>query len=241
MKSHPRYLLLQARQAADVMREQEVACFAWALDCTPDRIDVVDLLAGGVSQQQLAASDVVLIGGSGDYSVTADSPWLHRALDLIRELHQQSKPMFGSCWGFQALARALGGTVIRDPACAELGVAEVRLTELGMEDPIFSPLGERFAVFMGHEDRVLRLPEDAMELASTDRVPCQAMRFIHKPIYAAQFHVELHRTAFMQRVVSYPRYVQQITGMEIEEFLRHCPEIPEIRAALQRFVDYVLA
>lgn len=218
------------------MREQEVECFAWAIGCENDRIQVCDLIRGVPSRAQWIACNVVLIGGSGDYSTTMSLPWQDRAFDLLRDLHQASKPTFGSCWGFQALVRAMGGTVVHDPLHAELGVCRCYLTESGRRDPIFAPCGEHFRVYMGHEDRADVLPEDAICLTSTDQVAYQAIRFRDKPIYAAQFHVELHRRTFLQRIETYPKYVQQITGQTFSDFAATCPSIPDLRAVLQRFV-----
>ena len=125
------YLLLQVRNADDPMREQEVRCFAEALRCDPSQIAVFDLLSGAPTPRQLRPYDVVLLGGSGDYSVAAGGPWLEAALDAMRELLDLGKPTFASCWGFQAMARALGGLVVTDLRRAEVGTVSIRLTTQG--------------------------------------------------------------------------------------------------------------
>ena len=71
-----------------------------------------------------------------------------------------AKPAFASCWGFQALARALGGEVVTDLVRAEVGTFEIQLTAAGRSDPLFGPLGERFLAQLGHQDVVTRLPAD---------------------------------------------------------------------------------
>ena len=167
------------------MCAQEVGCFARALRCAPEQIRVFDLLTGRPGRALLDAVDVVLLGGSGDYSVARGGPWLERALDAMRDLHARSKPTFASCWGFQAMARALGGKVVTDLARAELGTLELRLSESGQEDPLFGPLGPTLLVHMGHQDIVDSLPADAVLLASSDRVENQAFRFTGKPIESA--------------------------------------------------------
>ncbi len=183
-----RYLLLQARDLDDPMCPQEVSCFTRALQCAPEQIRTFDLLQGRLTHRQWDAVDVVLLGGSGDYSVAQGGPWLERVLDTMRDLHARSKPTFASCWGFQAMAKALGGDVVTDLARAELGTLDLRLTEAGEHDPLFGPLGPTPLVHMGHQDIVESLPADAVLLASTDRVENQAFRFAGKPIYCTQFH-----------------------------------------------------
>lgn len=249
-----KFLLLQVRNAGDPMRQQEVDCFAAALACEPQQITVHDLLAGGPSDRVLAAHDLVLIGGSGDYSAAgaavpsdADRPadWLARAFDALRHLHALGKPTFASCWGFQAFCRAMGGRCVHDPANAELGPVEMTLTADGQADPLFGPLatdsGGAFLAHSGHEDRVTTLPAGAVLLASSARVPQQAVRFAGKPIYATQFHPELSAAAFFQRVEAYPRYVEQIAGVPLERFRERLRETPAANQLLPRFANLVLA
>lgn len=235
--SMDKFLLLQVRNPDDAMRDQEVACFARALQCEPDQIRVYDLLSGVPTVAQLDEVDVVLLGGSGDHSVAKGGDWLPPALDAMRELYEVSKPTFASCWGFQAMARALGGEVITDMQRAELGSVEVRLTEAGRNDPLFGPLGDRFLAPMGHQDCVVRLPPQAVRLASSVKIENQAFRIPGKPIYCTQFHPELNRKAFVERVYAYPQYVESISGDSLSEFVEKCQETFATDQLLSRFMD----
>ena len=109
MKTSIRYLLLQVRKPGDPMANHEVKCFARHLDCDSEAIDVHNLIEGSPAASQINQVDVVLIGGSGDFSVVSGGRWLAEALELMGSLHDQAKPTFASCWGFQALSLALGG------------------------------------------------------------------------------------------------------------------------------------
>ena len=217
------------------MREHEVACFTKALDCDARNIDVVDLINEHPTVAQLAAVDAVLLGGSGDFSVVAGGPWLQEALHALCEIHLISKPTFASCWGFQAMARALGGTVVSDPARAELGTLPVHLTEQGQADPILGPMGSPFLAHVGHQDTVHTLPEDAVLLASTERVKHHAFRFAGKPIYCTQFHPELETQHMRDRLSSYPKYVENIAGMSHQTFLDSLRETPGANTILRQF------
>jgi len=234
-----RYLLMQIRNPDDPIRTQEVGCFARALQCDASHIGTHDLLTGPPAQAALDASDMVLIGGSGHYSVTSNEPWLHRALDAMRMLHDQAKPTFASCWGFQGLARALGGQVRHDMQHAELGTLELHLTDAGRADPVFGALPSPFRVQAGHEDCVVELPPGATLMASSDLVAQQAFRLDGLPIYATQFHPELDLQTLIDRVNAYPEYCERIAGISIDEFARRCTETPEARSLLLRFVRHV--
>jgi GMP synthase (glutamine-hydrolysing) len=239
MISSLRFLLMQVRNADDPMIEQEVAAFARVLDCDPARIGIHDLLTGGPSAAQLDEADVVLLGGSGHYSAAGEGAWLDRILDTLRDIHACAKPTFASCWGFQAMARAMGGRVIHDPARAELGTHHLTLSEAGQADPVFSPLGKSFLAQMGHVDRVERLPDDGVLLASTVLVDNQAFRFADKPIYCTQFHPELSVENLIGRVRAYPEYAEQILGITPDEFAAACQETPGAEKLVRRFVEEV--
>lgn len=231
-----KFLLLQARNADDPMLTQEVTCFAKALQCSEDQIDTFDLISGCPSIDQFKPYDMVLLGGSGDYSVAEGGDWLPPALEAMRELYDLSKPTFASCWGFQAMAKALGGEVVTDMSRAELGTVEVFLTEEGKKDPLFGPLGDRFLAPMGHQDCVTRLPEDAILLASSEKVENQAFKIKDKPIYCTQFHPELDRESLKERLIAYPEYIAAISGLSVNEFAAQCGDTASCSTMLPRFV-----
>lgn len=236
----PKLLLLQIRDEDDPMRLQEVQAFLESIPCESDQLATHDLLESAPSLARLTQCDVVLVGGSGNYSVTSEADWLYRTLDVFRWLHDNNKPTFASCWGFQAMSRALGGRVVHDESHAELGTIPLFLTEAGSQDPLFSALGETFDAQAGHEDCVIQLPPDAQLLASSASVANQAYCFPGRPIYGTQFHPELSRKRFLERVIAYPQYIERITGLAYEEFLGHCHDTPQCRDLLGRFLELVL-
>jgi GMP synthase (glutamine-hydrolysing) len=237
MMQRLRYLLLQTRNVSDPMRAQEVRCFAKMLDCDVSAIDVLDLLGTPISAHKLAEADMLLLGGAGHYSAAGEGEWLERALDTMRDIHRLANPTFASCWGFQAMSRAMSGRCIHDLPNAEVGTIELKLTEAGGKDPLFGSLPPVFAAQAGHEDHVVELPPDAVLLASSDRVKEQAFRFTGRPIYCTQFHPELDRAAIMERVAAYPEYVARIARVPLDEFVQSVRETPEANSLLRRFVE----
>jgi len=234
-----RFLLLQIRDSNDPIRQQEVGCFAEAIGCESEAIVPFDLLSGFPSQEQLQPFDAVLVGGSGNYSAAGESHWLESTLSGFRWLVEQRKPIFASCWGFQAIARALGGTCIHDPARAELGTLDFQLTEAGRNDPLFGELEDPFLGIAGHEDHVVVLPPGGVLLASSPLVQNQAFKIADAPVYCTQFHPELDLQTFLDRIAAYPQYVERIAGISIEEFAQGCRDTPHTRKLLQRFAHFV--
>lgn len=232
-----RFLLLQTRNADDPMKHHEIASFARALEIQDDQIRIFDLLSHSLERRHLEAIDMVLLGGSGHYSAAGDGVWLDRALDSLRLVHDLAIPTFASCWGFQAMARAMGGEVVKDLERAEVGTHKLYLTEAGRRDPIFGELHPEFFGQMGHEDIVTRIPSTATLLASSARVENQAYCFPDRPIYCTQFHPELNCGDLLERVVHYPEYIRRIAKMEPEQFADLIHETPETEALLKRFLD----
>lgn len=223
------------------MRIQEVGCFRRALGCEEHQIETFDLLGDTPSRAMLDSVDVVLLGGSGHYGAIDDYPWLEWTLDCLREIHASSKPTFASCWGFQAMSRAMGGAVAKDLSRAELGTHQVCLTAAGRNDPLFRFLGSKFDAQMGHEDCVIQTPPDAVPLAFSELVENQAFCFKDKPIYCTQFHPELNRTNLIERIVTYPEYVERISGLSFERFSKTCYDTPQTETLLIRFVRLVFS
>jgi GMP synthase (glutamine-hydrolysing) len=233
-----RYLLLQVRDQIDPIRFQEIDCFVRALDCPPERLTTCDLLQHVPTPTELAKVDCLLIGGSGKYSATQDGGWLDRSFDFLRDLVEIGKPTFASCWGFQAMAKALGGRLVTDLDRAELGTLNITLTAAGRADEIFGAAAS-FPAHLGHEDIVDELPAGLTHLASSALVHHQAFKVPDKPIYATQFHPELRVDCFLDRVRAYPEYVTKIAGIPIDEFLHSCYETPHANSLLQRFASLV--
>ncbi len=239
MSDRIRYLLLQVRNSDDPMRQHEVQSFARVLETTPERIGVFDMLSGPLPIPEVARTDLFLLGGSGHYSVTDDGQWLEIALDSLRDLHDSGKPTFASCWGFQAMARAMGGRVEKDLSHAEVGTHWLKLTAAGLADPVFGPLGETFQGQMGHEDHVVELPPNVTLLASSDRVKNQAYHFNNRDIYCTQFHPELNYEDLLLRVQNYPEYIRRIAGLPPERFPELLANTPETELLLKRFIRMV--
>lgn len=231
------FILLQIRDHDDDIRHHELDCFARAAKLPIDAIRIVDLLATPLDSTVLGGVDCVIVGGSGKYSAAAGGPWLDQALESLRFLHASKIPTFASCWGHQAIARAMGGTVLNAPDQAEVGTIRVDLTEAGQQDVIYKDVGDSFAAQAGHEDSVTQLPPNTTLLASSSRCNVHSFRFDDAPIYCTQFHPELEREDLLSRLRAYPEYVQNIAGVPLDEFEGQASESPEASQLIAKFVS----
>ncbi len=219
------------------MGPHEIDSFRRALRPLPARIDVFDLLGGPLRERDLERCDFVLMGGSGAYSAAAGGPWFDTAMESLRTVHASGVPAFASCWGFQGMAAAMGGTVVHDMDRAEVGTHELALTKAGRDDPLFGYLAPSCKVQIGHEDLVEELPRNATLLASSAKVENHAYRFDDAPVYCTQFHPELDAAGLLARFSAYPRYVEEVAGTTVEELSEQVEDTPRAAELVRRFAE----
>jgi GMP synthase (glutamine-hydrolysing) len=234
-----RVLLLQVRdQRAAELHEQQ--CFVDRLGVDRERLACRNVVEAGVPSLQAALdAELVVLGGAGAHSAYLDYPFTEPLAELVRELADRGRPFFGSCFGHQFLGRAMGGSVVHDPANEEIGTFEVELTPQGIVDPLFRGVPPRFAVHLGHHDRIDRLAPELVTLASTDRCAQQVVRVAGKPVYGSQFHCELTEEHMRERVLMYAG--DYMPGDDpVGELARRLRPTPFADGLLARFVDEFL-
>ncbi|GAB5518293.1 MAG: type 1 glutamine amidotransferase [Rhodothermales bacterium] len=231
-----RLLLIQARNTADI-EAQEQRCFLSRCRLAPEQLVLRNVVRDPLKVSDLDSADVMMIGGSGEYSAWKDYPWMGDLLNLVREADRRSYPTFGSCWGHQIIARALGGRVEYAPDLLEMGCLTIDLTDEGTQDELFAHLPRSFKANVGHHDRVTVLPEGAVELATTASQGHQAFRIAGKPIYGTQFHSELDAEAEQERLLAYrPYYTEVETDKEFQAILDTLAPTPEVDGLLAQFL-----
>ncbi len=136
--------------------------------------------------------DVVICTGSRR-NVSMWEPWMEGAASLLRAVVALKLPTLGICFGHQLLCRALGGDVVRAQSRTD-SVVELRLTDAGVEDEIFAGLSNPVCLFT-HQDHVVKLPEKAVVLGSTNHNSSASVRILDEQsenllIWGLQFHPE---------------------------------------------------
>jgi len=96
-------------------------------------------------------------------------------------------PTFGICYGFQAMAASLGGTVART------GTAEYGRTALAVVDPgvLLRGLPQQQSVWMSHGDAVEQAPPGFTVTSSTGATPVASFEDVERGLYGVQFHPEV--------------------------------------------------
>jgi len=108
-------------------------------------------------------------------------------------LYRAGVPVLGICYGEQAMAHQLGGTVEAGHH-REFGRAEVEITqETALFDGVWHK-GERYPVWMSHGDRVTRPPEGFRVVGTSSNAPIAVIADESRKFYATQFHLEVMHT-----------------------------------------------
>lgn len=133
-----------------------------------------------------ALFDGVMITGS-PASVHDPEPWVGRLMALIRDIVARGIPLFGACFGHQAIALALGGQVGTNPGGWVFGRTETTLTH---RKPWMQALPDTLSLYAAHVEQVTRLPDGAQPLSTNPA--CQSGAFaIGNRVYTTQYHPEM--------------------------------------------------
>lgn len=140
----------------------------------------------GAFPRAMAGFDGAIITGS-PASVNEAAPWIGRLFELIREMHAARLPVFGACFGHQAIAVALGGRVGPNPGGWVHGRIRNRiLFRTGWMEALPDPLH----LYGSHKEQVAVPPGQAALLMQSERCEVAAMA-IGRHIYTIQHHPEM--------------------------------------------------
>jgi GMP synthase (glutamine-hydrolysing) len=170
--------------------------------------------------------------------VTREYAFTAPLAELVRRLIDDGRPLFGSCWGHQFIAWALGGKVEHQPERGEVGSFPIELTAAGAADPLFAGLPSRFTAQLGHHDSVVELPPGIEELARSELHRNQALRVAGKPVYGTQFHSEMNVGHMRERLMMYRDAYLPMAGAE-DEIDRILAPSPHADTLLGRFLALV--
>ncbi|HTI24174.1 MAG TPA: glutamine-hydrolyzing GMP synthase [Kutzneria sp.] len=149
----------------------------------------------------VAKNPVAIVLSGGPSSVYADN-----APQVDPALFEQGIPVFGICYGFQAMAQALGGVV------AHTGAREYGRTELAADGGVLhEDLPARHPVWMSHGDSVTKAPEGFTVTASSEGAPVAGFESVAKRFAGVQYHPEVGHSPHGQEVLR--RFLHDIAGI----------------------------
>ena len=118
--------------------------------------------------------------------------------DLDPGILELGIPVLGICYGFQVMARQLGGEVA-NTGLREYGATDMTVT--GDGGALLAGQPDAQTVWMSHGDSVSRAPEGFEVLASSESTPVAAFASDERRLYGVQWHPEVKHSQFGQRVL----------------------------------------
>ncbi|MGL5865044.1 MAG: glutamine-hydrolyzing GMP synthase [Dermatophilaceae bacterium] len=162
-------------------RVREAKCFS---EVVPHTMPIAEMLAK-------SPAAVILSGGPS--SVYEDG-----APSLDPALVEAGVPVFGMCYGFQAMARALGGTVEKT-GLSEFGATPAQV--LDTSSTLFNGQPAEQSVWMSHGDSVAEAPPGMSVTATTAGSPVAGFEDDERHLYGVQWHPEVLHSTFGQQVL----------------------------------------
>ncbi|RPA12179.1 glutamine-hydrolyzing GMP synthase [Gordonia sp. OPL2] len=150
-----------------------------------------------------ARNPVALILSGGPASVYSDD-----APSLDPGVFDLGVPVFGICYGFQAMTQQLGGEV------ANTGGREFGRTTLTIsgDGVLHQGLTETQPVWMSHNDAVQVAPDGFTVTGSTPGAPVAAFECVARQMAGVQYHPEVLHTPHGQQILT--RFLYEIAGLE---------------------------
>ena len=160
-------------------------------------------------QIRLGLKGIIL---SGSHSSAYDE----NAIPVADAVFMSGVPVLGICYGMQAMANQLGGTVSWSDQ-REFGYAEVSVHgQTALLNTLQDGKGKDglplLKVWMSHGDKVTELPPGFKVMASTPSCPIAGMADEERGFYGVQFHPEVTHTVQGQALLS--RFVLDICNCD---------------------------
>jgi GMP synthase (glutamine-hydrolysing) len=149
------------------------------------------------AKEMLAKNPLAIILSGGPSSVYAKG-----APQVDAALFDVNLPIFGICYGFQAMAATLGGKV------AQTGLSEFGATEITIISGscLFDGLPQVQNVWMSHGDSVQQAPAGFTVTASSAGAAVAAFEDLSRGLAGVQFHPEVMHSEHGQKVLEHFLY-----------------------------------
>ncbi|MFT4148469.1 MAG: glutamine-hydrolyzing GMP synthase [Micrococcaceae bacterium] len=138
--------------------------------------------------------DAIILSG-GPSSVYAD-----KAPKVDPQLFEAGIPILGICYGFQAMADALGGTVAKT-GLREFGSTPTQLLDSASDSCLLAGFPSSHNSWMSHGDSVHTAPQGFKVLAETSGAKVAAFADEDRKLYGVQWHPEVNNSENGQQII----------------------------------------
>ena len=141
---------------------------------------------------QLEQYDGLIWGGSS-LNIYNDTPEIRRQIEFMKNCQNKVGKILAICWGMQVAVTAAGGQV-KKADNSHIGIAnEIEVNENGISHPLYVNKDKKFNSPAFNFDEVVKLPKNAICLASNKINKIQSLYFEinNTKIWGLQYHPEI--------------------------------------------------
>ena len=134
-----------------------------------------------------------LIWGGSSLNIYNDTPEIRKQIEFMKNCQNKVKNILAICWGMQVAVTAAGGQ-IKKANNPHIGIAkEIEINKKGLNHPLYENKDMKFNSPAFNFDEVVKLPKNAVCLASNKFNKVQSLYFeIGKTkIWGLQYHPEI--------------------------------------------------
>ncbi|MEO5667737.1 MAG: hypothetical protein ABIR96_06755 [Bdellovibrionota bacterium] len=199
-----------------VQRALEASPFAQDFDLVPIRFNYGERPFSPRLMAELARdydAQAIILSGSEKNTTETENAWIKDYYFGLERMLEDApdRPVFGICFGHQALACLFGGETSR--FSYREGFTDIALAHQGTQHPVMKNFS-KLRMGVTHGDHVVRIPQGFQLLATSDYCHCQALAHDTRPLLSVQAHPEL--TAEIRACSSEKEFWKSIPDREFE-------------------------
>lgn len=177
--------------------------------------------------------DGVIIGGSPAF-LSEGHPWIAALLDLIRQMERDRQPVFGTCFGHQAIAKALGGSIEPNRQGWGHGLLDVTMKSSPAWFKNTAPVNRLYG---SHAEQVTEPPIGATIWCSSPSCDIAGF-FMGTHVFTIQHHPEIQPDFMAALIDELADYVGNgVTQKARHSMAEKTPDNKEMAEAMARFFE----
>ena len=153
------------------------------------KFEIFDIAGGMEKVPSMKNFNALIVSGS-ERSVYDRVSWHVDVSNVLNETRKMGKPIFGICYGHQIMAATFGGDVRRSSRHDSVGVRKFVQRD-----------GHAFNRFVWHHDQVIRPPDCATLVASSDYCPFASLEYSFQA-FSVQYHPEFTKEYFKKLLMA---------------------------------------
>ncbi len=143
-----------------------------------------------------------LIWGGSSLNIYNNTPEIIRQIEFMKICQNEVKNILAICWGMQVAVTAAGGEV-KKAKNSHIGIANgIEINQIGLSHPLYKTKKKKFNSPAFNFDEVVKLPENAVCLASNKINKIQSLYFEinRNKIWGLQYHPEITYEKMIQLI-----------------------------------------